>query len=164
VSLTHGFPPDLHNRPREHVRDIAVVVDVSTRTTGDSEAIVAWCKTTRLSLCVTHKSGATQGDPLSISSYRKVIRAIAAASPELKGLHGHLFRHGWNERFSEYMDRQEAPPSPEQQEDMRSNVQGWKEDSGTSATYNRRFVERKAHDTQLQLQEKAIRLPKGIDK
>nr|WP_256470293.1 site-specific integrase [Luteibacter flocculans] len=115
-------------------------------------------------LFVTHKSGATQGQPLSISSYRKVIRAIAAASAELKGLHGHLFRHGWNERFSEYMDRQEAPPSPEQQEAMRSYAQGWKEGSGTSATYNRRFVERKTHETQLQLQEKTIRRPKGIDK
>lgn len=114
-------------------------------------------------LFVTHKSGATQGDPLSISSYQKVIRAVAAASPELKGLHGHLLRHGWNERFSEYMDRQEAPPSPEQQEAMRSYAQGWKEGSGTSATYNRRFVERKAHETQLQLQKKMIRLPKGID-
>lgn len=115
-------------------------------------------------LLVTHKSGKTQGQPLSISGYQKVIKVIAAAAPELEGLHGHLLRHGWNERFSDYMDGLENPPSPERQEAMRSYAQGWKEGSGTSATYNRRFIERKAHEAQLDLQKGTIRLPKGVDK
>lgn len=114
-------------------------------------------------LFVTHKSGRTQGQPLSISGYQKVIKTVAAAAPELEGLHGHLLRHGWNERFSEYMDRLEHPPSPEKQEAMRSYAQGWREGSGTSATYNSRFIERKTHEAQLKLQQGTIRKPKGID-
>lgn len=115
-------------------------------------------------LLVTHKGGKTQGQPLSISGYQKVIKVVAAAAPELEGIHGHLLRHGWNERFSDYMDRQEQPPSPERQEAMRSYAQGWKECSGTSATYNRRFIQRKAHEAQLELQKSTVRLPKGVDK
>lgn len=114
-------------------------------------------------LFVTHKGGKTQGQPLSISGYQKLIKVIAAAAPELKGIHGHLLRHGWNERFSDFMDRQERPPSPEKQEAMRSYAQGWKEGSGTSATYNHRFLQRKAHEAQLELQRSTIRLPKGVD-
>jgi len=86
-----------------------------------------------------------------------------AAAPELHGIHGHLLRHGWNERFSEYMDSQEQPPSPERQEAIRSYAQGWRGGSGTSATYNRRFVERKAHEAQLKLQARTIKHIKGID-
>jgi integrase len=114
-------------------------------------------------LLVTHKSGKTLGQPLSIAGYQKIIKVLAAAAPELEGIHGHLLRHGWNERFSDYMDRQERPPSPERQEAMRSYAQGWKEGSGTSATYNRRFIQRKAHEAQLELQQSTIRLPKGVD-
>lgn len=115
-------------------------------------------------LLVTHKGGTTRGQPLSISGYQKVIKVVAAAAPELEGIHGHLLRHGWNERFSDYMDRQEQPLSPERQEALRSYAQGWKECSGTSATYNRRFIERKAREAQLELQKGTIRLPKGVDK
>jgi len=115
-------------------------------------------------LLVTHKGGETQGQPLSISGYQKIIKVIATAAPELEGMHGHLLRHGWNERFSDYMDRQERPPSPERQEAMRSYAQGWKEGSGTSATYNHRFIQQKAHEAQLELQKGMVRLPKGVDK
>lgn len=115
-------------------------------------------------LFVTHKAGPTQGLPLSISGYQKVINVVADASPELAGVHGHRLRHAWNERFSEYMDQQERPPSPERQEAMRSYAQGWREGSGTSATYNHRFNERKAQEAQLDLQKNVIRMPKEMDK
>lgn len=114
-------------------------------------------------LFVTHKSGKTQGAPLSMAGYQKIIKVVATSSPELNGLHGHLLRHCWNERFSDHMDKLEHPPSPERQEAMRSYALGWKEGSGTSATYNRRFVERKAHEVQLALQKNIVRIPKGID-
>lgn len=110
-------------------------------------------------LFVTHKSGPTQGQPLSISGYQKVIRVVAETTPELEHLHGHLLRHTWNDRFSEQMDAMENPPSPEQQEKVRSYSQGWMENSGTAATYTRRFTERKSHEAQLTLQEGMSRLP-----
>lgn len=111
-------------------------------------------------LFVTHKSGPTQGQPLSISAYQKLIKAVAGSSPELEKFHGHLLRHTWNDRFSEQMDQLENPPSSEKQEAMRAYAQGWKAGSGTGATYNRRFTERKAHEAQLKLQQKTLRLPR----
>jgi integrase len=114
-------------------------------------------------LFVTHKSGPTQGQPLSISTYQKVIKAVAGSSPELENFHGHLLRHTWNDRFSEQMDQLQDPPSPEQQEAMRAYAQGWKAGSGTGATYNRRFTERMAHEAQLKLQKKTLRMPEGLE-
>lgn len=115
-------------------------------------------------LLVTHKSGPHQGKPITISGYQKIIRTISNACSELRGFHGHLLRHAWNERFSNYMDKLEHPPSADVQEAIRSYIQGWREGSGTSATYNRRFIEHKAFETQLELQKGTIRLPRGIDK
>jgi len=39
---------------------------------------------------------------------------------------------------------------------------GWREGSGTAATYNKRFIRQKAHEAGLALQEGMIRLPKGV--
>jgi len=50
-------------------------------------------------LFVTHKSGPTQGEPLSRSSYIALIRQVANASPELASLHGHGLRHTWNNEY-----------------------------------------------------------------
>jgi integrase len=83
-------------------------------------------------LFVTHKSGPTQGQPLSKSGYKKVIEVVRTASPSLFNLTGHQLRHSWNEAFSNQMDAMNDPPSQEQQEKMRSYLMGWKEDSGTA--------------------------------
>ena len=58
---------------------------------------------------VNHKEGETQGQPLSISGYQKMIRTIANSALELADLHGHALRHTWNRRFSEFMDALENP-------------------------------------------------------
>lgn len=113
-------------------------------------------------LFVTHKSGPTQGQPLSKSGYKKVIEVVRTASPALFNLTGHQLRHSWNAAFSNHMDGMNTPPSQEQQEKMRSYLMGWREGSGTALHYNKRFVRRKANEASLKLQEGMIRLPKGF--
>jgi len=113
-------------------------------------------------LFVTHKFGPTQGQPLSKSGYKKVIELVRTSSPSLFNFTGHQLRHSWNEAFSNQMDAMDEPPSQEQQEKIRSYLMGWKEDSGTAAHYNKRFLRRKANEVALKLQEGIIRLPKEV--
>jgi len=115
-------------------------------------------------LLVVHKPGPTLGAPLSKQGYFKVIEKIAAASEMNARLHGHLLRHTWNQNFSEYLDSLKNPPSEAEQEKIRSYLQGWKEGSGTAATYNSRFIRKKAAEASLSLQKDMMRLPKGINK
>lgn len=103
-------------------------------------------------LLVVHKSGPTQGKPLSIAGLQKIIKVVSKSSPNLSGLHFHLFRHTWNDRFSDEMDRGTVSVPEEEQEKIRSMAMGWRQGSGSAATYNRRFTERKAHEIQLRLQ------------
>ncbi|QIB53129.1 site-specific integrase [Pseudomonas sp. OIL-1] len=114
-------------------------------------------------LIVTHKTGPTYGQPLSIAAYHKVVAVVRYVSPTLHAVTGHKLRHTWNRKFSEKMDSMDAPPSPERQEQMRSYLMGWKQGSGTAATYNQRFVALKGMEAALLLQQKVgIRQPLGV--
>lgn len=113
-------------------------------------------------LLITHKSGPTQGQPMSRPAYNKIIKRIASAVPDLLDLRGHDLRHTWNNEFSELMDQMDDPPSPEEQEKRRSYLQGWKEGSGTAATYTKRFVREKAIEASLKLQEGITRIPENL--
>lgn len=113
-------------------------------------------------LLVTHKSGPTQGQPLSHSSYMKIIKLMAGAAPDLFGLHGHELRHTWNNEFSEMLDQMDNPLSEEEQEKRRSYLQGWKEGSGTAAVYTRRFVKKQAMEAGLKLQNGMSRIPENL--
>lgn len=110
-------------------------------------------------LFITHKSGPTQGEPLSIGAYKHVIHSLRAGVPPLSEFSGHDLRHYWNERFSDLMDRAEVPHAEEEQ--MRSELMGWKFGSGTAATYNQRYIERKAAEYGLKLQEVNLPPSKG---
>jgi len=113
-------------------------------------------------LFITHKSGPTQGQPLSKSGYKKVIEIVRSTSPSLFNLTGHQLRHTWNEAFSKHMDSMNESPNQEQQEKMRSYLMGWRENSGTASIYNKRFIRSKANEASLKLQDGLIRLPKGV--
>lgn len=113
-------------------------------------------------LFVTHKAGPTQGQPMSRSSYIKVIMLIAGSAPSLENFRGHGLRHAWNDAFSNFMDQMQTPPSHADQEKQRSYLQGWKESSGTAATYTRRFTEAKAVEASLKLQAGISRVPRTI--
>lgn len=114
-------------------------------------------------LFITHKAGPTQGQPLSKSAYKKVVEVVRMVSPILFSLTGHQLRHTWNEMFSEKMDAMDEPTSQENQEKMRSYLMGWRQGSGTAATYNKRFIRKQAQEAALKLQEGMVRSPKGID-
>src|SRR5690606_36441828 len=92
-------------------------------------------------LLVTHKAGPSLGQPLSLKGYQKVMTELKRQSPALHEITGHMLRHTWNRRFSEKFDAMGEPPSPERQEQIRSYLMGWREGSGTAATYNKRFIE-----------------------
>ena len=50
------------------------------------------------------------------------------------------------------MDLQDV--SEREQEQMREKLMGWKEGSGTASIYNKRFVEEKAHEASIRLQNR----------
>ena len=104
-------------------------------------------------LFVTYKSGPTVGQPISYPSYHRLLSVVGKVAPDLYKLTGHKLRHTWNERFSEKMDRMDVPLSAERQEQIRSYLMGWKQGSGTAATYNKRFTEKKGHEAALAMQE-----------
>jgi len=113
-------------------------------------------------LLVVHKSGPTQGSPISKSTYNKIIGIVRGVSPTLCNFTGHGLRHKWNERFSELMDTMDNIQDEAKQEQMRSWLMGWKQGSGTSSTYNQRFIQRKANEAAIELQNAGIRVPASI--
>lgn len=113
-------------------------------------------------LFVTHKQGPTCGQPISKSAYNKIIRVVRDVSPVLYGFTGHKLRHVWNERFSDLMDQMNTPPDEARQEQIRSYLMGWREGSGTAATYNKRFIKRKSEQVAVEMQNGKLRLPEGI--
>ena len=96
-----------------------------------------------------------------------MIKRIAASNPQLIELHGHLLRHTWNDNFSNFIDEQARLPggvklNSADEEKIRSQEMGWQEGSGTSASYNRRHIERKGQEASLKMQEGKFRLPRSM--
>ncbi len=114
-------------------------------------------------LFITYKEGPTVGQPISKSSYYKVLNIVKSVSPELYKLTGHKLRHTWNRKFSEKMDSMNKPVSEEKQEQIRSYrsyIMGWRPGSGTSTHYNKRFIQEQAQKAALALQSNSgTRLP-----
>ena len=97
-------------------------------------------------LFVTHKQGPYQGEPLSNSGFGKLMSAMQHVAENFSHIHAHAFRHSWNYSFSKALDESTGDHSPEKEEKMRSYLMGWKETSGTAATYNRRHTKEKAKE------------------
>lgn len=115
-------------------------------------------------LFVTHKYGPTEGSPMSKSALYKMLSVLRYISPHLYALSGHKLRHTWNRKFSEKMDGMDNPPPEARQEQIRAYLMGWKQGSGTAATYNKRFVENKGFEAALSLQATSgSRAPKRAD-
>jgi integrase len=110
-------------------------------------------------LLVTHQAGPFEGQPLSIKGLAKVFTVIGSAmSNEINSLTPHLLRHTANDLFSELMDQKNTQGTEEfrmaSEEKMRSYLMGWKEGSGTAATYTKSFTEKKAMEAALEMQNK----------
>lgn len=104
-------------------------------------------------LLVTHQAGPYQGAPLSAKGLGKIFSVIKSANSDaLKGLSPHVLRHTANDELSELMD--EAQVKSADEEKIRSYMMGWREGSGTAATYTRRHTQKKAREASLKLQQR----------
>lgn len=93
-----------------------------------------------------------KGQPMSIPSLAKLFNVLRSKCPDLpRNIFPHIFRHTWNDRFSEEMDEKKVGAETETK--TRSFLMGWSETSGTAATYTRRHVKKKAVKASLKLQE-----------
>jgi len=111
---------------------------------------------------ITHKSGPTQGQPLSLDGFDRVFKVLRGADPLLAKIRGHGLRHSFNEDLSDHWDQIDNPPSHAEQDQIRSYWCGWKEGSGTAAIYTKRHIRQKAHKIALELTENIIRLPRRL--
>lgn len=91
------------------------------------------------------------GMPLGKAAFAKIFRELQAKLPAGVKVHPHLFRHTWNDDFSEKMDREKVPEDRERK--YRSTLMGWSPTSETAATYTKRHVERKAREASLAMQK-----------
>lgn len=107
-------------------------------------------------LFVTHKLCSTQGEPISKETLKQVFRRLSSVDPILSRLHPHALRHTWNDEFSKRVDAlpSDKRPTEAKEEQMRDHLMGWKQGSGSSATYNKRHLERAADAASLLLQER----------
>ena len=93
------------------------------------------------------------GEALSGSSIDKAFVQLRVACPGLPvALTSHVMRHTWNERFSEQADA--LGLSDEEEQQARSQQQGWSENSKSAATYTRRHTAKKGNEISLKLQER----------
>lgn len=103
-------------------------------------------------LFVTYKEGRTQGQPLSFSSYHKIVSVVRQSSSLLDGLTGHKLRHTWNYEFSKAID-EIGGISDEKEQQIRSYLMGWRPGSDTSLIYNRRHIVEISKKTSIDLQK-----------
>lgn len=106
-------------------------------------------------LFITYKKGNTQGKPLSMSAYRKIINTISQCSPELYGLTGHQLRHTWNDNFSSMSDAHDLSEVGEGQ--CRGYLMGWVPGSEMEKIYNRRHIITEANKISRYVQKKIIK-------
>ncbi|SNR39776.1 Phage integrase family protein [Puniceibacterium sediminis] len=111
-------------------------------------------------LFVTHKPGPYQGRPLSTAGYSKMIETLRKRVPTLPDdLSGHSLRHSWNDYFSKFVDQKRLEGNnitAEREQQMRSYLMGWSEDSSTAATYTRRHVREASKKISLEMQKRFI--------
>jgi len=104
---------------------------------------------------VTHKTGKSQGEPLSNAWFGKFMGELKIIVEGASLIHAHSLRHHWNYSFSRMCEKQSF--SPEREEKIRSYLMGWSETSGTASTYNRRHVKEQAREAVLELQTKNLK-------
>ncbi|WP_460059395.1 tyrosine-type recombinase/integrase [Pseudomonas sp. S2_A05] len=105
-------------------------------------------------LFITHKSGGSQGLPLSNAGFGKFMGMLKNIVEGNRDIHAHALRHHWNYSFSKTCEIQGI--TPQREEKIRSYLMGWSETSGTAATYNRRHTKELASKAVLELQYKHL--------
>lgn len=93
-----------------------------------------------------------KGLPLTLDGCNKIFRDLKKHEFDLPRIFPHLFRHTWNDDYSEEMDAKKIPPAEEEQ--MRSYLMGWSSTSSTAKTYTRRTIRKRAQRASIEMQEK----------
>lgn len=106
-------------------------------------------------LFVSHKSGPTQGQPLSLSSLQAVFATIRRTDPDLD-ISAHDLRHRWNWRYSETMQHQQKIGFTEA-EQLRNVLAGWSPQSKMGQRYNKAYIQKKAHEAMLAVSQQRER-------
>jgi integrase len=101
-------------------------------------------------LLVTHKSGPTQGQPLSLSTLQYIFDVIVEEFPHLD-ITAHDLRHRWNVVYGEEMDK--TTRSHAEVEQTRNFLEGWAPGSKQGQHYAARHVRNKAHQASIETQE-----------
>lgn len=101
-------------------------------------------------LFVTHKSGPTQGQPLSLQAVTDMFVTIREVDPTLD-ISAHDERHTWHHNYSQGM--QVSGLSHDEIEALRCFLAGWKDGSTMAQTYNKVHIREQAYKAQLVLAE-----------
>lgn len=98
-------------------------------------------------LFVTHKCGPTEGLPLTISAYNKIIRKIREIQilgPEFRNFTGHTMRHTWNHIYNlKYIGVTDVNKIS-QLNVIRCLRMGWAIKSNSELIYNNRYIHEQA--------------------
>lgn len=113
-------------------------------------------------LLISHKSGPSEGLPLSLSSVQEIFSTLRRAYPELN-ITAHDLRHRWNEKYSEAMHAQNKISHIEAEE-LRNYLEGWSPESNMGKRYNRKWIRKKAHEAMIKNQEEKENNLQGLRK
>ncbi|MCV2353566.1 tyrosine-type recombinase/integrase [Paucibacter sp. B2R-40] len=113
-------------------------------------------------LLVTHKSGPTQGQPMTIEALKEVFRTIKRAEPRLSHLHPHLLRHFNGDATARAQQGDQATPgNSERDRRQRNFLAGRAPESTMDSHYTARETERHANKTSLRTQEELTKAIKS---
>lgn len=114
-------------------------------------------------LFVTHRKCATQGQPVSISTFdNTIVPAMKAVDERFSVIHPHYFRHNWNEGYSVKIDTNNELAAlgvaghkhidGGEEAKMRKQQMGHSSES-SGAVYNKRHIAKKSNEVSLMDQE-----------
>lgn len=106
-------------------------------------------------LFVTHKSGPTQGQPMSKAALKEVFGTLAEADERISHIRAHLLRHFFSNELAKLQQEQGGDEdSRELHKRVRNYLAGRKQHSEVDAVYTEVETKRQARTTVLALQER----------
>jgi integrase len=106
-------------------------------------------------LFVTHKSGPTQGQPMTKSALKEVFETLADSDERLSQVRTHLLRHFFSSELAKLQHEQGSDgDSKELHRRVRNFLAGRKQHSEVDAVYTKVETKRQARETALALQER----------
>jgi integrase len=104
-------------------------------------------------LLVTHKSGPTQGQAMTIEALKEVFKTLKRVEPRLAHLHPHLLRHFNSDQIANaQLSEQPTANGREQHRRQRNYLAGRAPESEMDGHYTQRETERQARVVSLRLQ------------